>query len=186
MRLIAEDGHQLGIVPLAEALRQAKEAGRDLVQVASEADPPVCRILDFGKFKYRQKKRLHQTHHHTRQTKEIRLHPKTGTHDVEYRLEHAREFLEAGHKVLVSIFFKGREMAHRELGEQQVNHFAQALGDIAKVEQSLKMEKRRMNILLAPKIKGGVRPPRKAETDAKTENTQRDTQAGESDRDGQD
>ncbi len=152
IRLIALDGQQVGVVRLEEGLRMAKEAGLDLVEVAGESEPPVCKILDYGKHKYRQKKRQHQgKHHRGSQIKEIRLHPKTSTHDVGYRVAHAREFLAEGYRVQVNVMFKGREMVHTELGRGMIERFVSELEDVAKVEQMPKMEGRKMLVILMPK-----------------------------------
>ena len=152
IRLIAADGQQVGLVRMEEGLRMAKEAGLDLVEVAGDSEPPVCKILDYGKYKYRQKKRQHQgKHHRGSQIKEIRLHPKTSTHDVGYRVAHAREFLDEGYRVQVNVMFKGREMVHTELGRGMIERFVSELEDIAKVEQMPKMEGRKMLVILMPK-----------------------------------
>ena len=150
IRLVDESGEQVGLVPLEEGLRMAKEADKDLVEVAPDADPPVCRLLDYGKYKYRQKKRQHHKQHSS-QIKEIRLHPKTGQHDIDYRLAHAQQFLEEGHRVLVTVFFKGREMVHIDIGREMLAKFAEPLAEVAKVEQMPKMEGRKMCLTLAPR-----------------------------------
>jgi len=131
----------------------AREAGIDLVEVAPQAKPPVCRLMDFGKFKYRQRKRTHQakTQHHRVHTKEIRLHPKTGDHDLDVKARHALKRLALGDKIQVNVFFKGREMAHRELGHEVLSKFAGFLQDAVKVEQEPRIEGRRMTMILAPK-----------------------------------
>jgi len=153
VRLIAEDGAQVGIVPIDEARSAAERAGIDLVLVSPDADPPVCKLMDYGKYKYKQKRRGHQAKakSHVTHIKEIRLHPKTGQHDINYRLEHAREFLARGDKVLVTVRFSGREMAHLEAGEQLLQRVAQQIEDAAKVESPPKREGRRMTMMLAPK-----------------------------------
>jgi translation initiation factor IF-3 len=109
--------------------------------------------MDYGKYKYRQRKRSHQakTHHHRVHTKEIRLHPKTGDHDLEVKARHARKLLTLGDKIQVNVFFKGREMAHRELGHEVLTKFSAQLGDVMKVEREPKIEGRRMTMVLAPK-----------------------------------
>jgi len=131
----------------------AREAKLDLVEVAPQATPPVCRLLDYGKYKYRQKKRAHQAkaHHHRVHTKEIRLHPKTGDHDLEVKARHAHKLLGLGDKIQVNVFFKGREMAHRELGYQVLKKFAAHLEDVAKIERDSRVEGRRMTMVLVPK-----------------------------------
>ena len=153
MRLIDAEGEQLGIVPKEEALRTASDASLDLVEVAPQADPPVCRIMDYGKFKYKQKKKTHQSgpKQHVSQVKEIRLRPKTDTHDVDVKMQRARRFLERGDKVFVNMLFRGREMAHRELGQAMLQKFAADLEDLAKVENPPRMERNKMNMLLAHK-----------------------------------
>ncbi len=130
----------------------AKQREIDLVEVAPQARPPVCRLMDYGKYKYKQKKRQHGgKHKHQPQLKEIRLRPNTGEHDVEIKLKHAREFLDKKDKVSVSMRFRGREMAHTDLGRDLMMHFAEQLQDIAKVESHPRQEGRRMTMLLAPK-----------------------------------
>jgi translation initiation factor IF-3 len=153
VRLINENGDQLGIKALDDAKQIAREAKLDLVEVAPQAEPPVCKLMDFGKFKYAQKKRMHdaRAHHHRQQTKEVRLHPKTQDHDLEFKANHARKLVALGDKIQVNVFFKGREMAHRELGYAVLEKFASYLEDITKVEREAKMEGRRMVMILAPK-----------------------------------
>ncbi len=131
----------------------ARESGIDLVEVAPQAKPPVCRLMDYGKFKYRQRKRTHQAkaQHHRIHTKEIRLHPKTGDHDLEVKARHALKLLSLGDKIQVNVFFKGREMAHRELGHGVLTKFTGFLQDAVKVEQEARIEGRRMTMTLAPK-----------------------------------
>ena len=137
---------------MSEALATAQAASMDLVQVMGDGDPPVCKLMDYGKYKYKQKKRQHGgKHKHQPQLKEIRLRPNTGEHDVEIKLKHAREFLEKKDKVSVSMRFRGREMAHTDLGRDLMMHFAEQLQDMAKVESHPRQEGRRMTMLLAPK-----------------------------------
>jgi translation initiation factor IF-3 len=147
------EGEQLGIKSLGEALSLAREATVDLVEVAPQAVPPVCKLMDYGKYKYRLSKRSHEAkvHHHRVQTKEIRLHPKTGDHDLEVKARQARKLISVGDKVQVNVFFKGREMAHRELGMEVLNKFAAQLEDIVKVETSARQEGRRMTMTVVPK-----------------------------------
>jgi len=153
VRLIGQEGEQLGIKSLGDALGIARAAAIDLVEVAPQATPPVCRLMDYGKYKYRQKKRAHQARaaHHRIHTKEIRLHPKTSDHDLEVKARHARELLALGDKIQVNVFFKGREMAHRELGQEVINKFAALLADITKVERPAHSEGRRITMVLVPK-----------------------------------
>lgn len=153
MRLIGVEGEQLGIKSLGEAMSVAREKGLDLVEVAPQAVPPVCKLMDYGKYKYRLKKRAHQAkaHHHRVHTKEIRLHPKTSDHDLEVKARHARKLLMLGDKIQVNVFFKGREMAHRELGQEVLAKFTGFLQDVVKVEQEARMEGRRITMVLVPK-----------------------------------
>ena len=131
----------------------AKETQMDLVEVDPASEPPVCRVMDFGRFKYKQRKKLQQSRSktHPRLLKEIRLHPKTEDHDLTYRIEHARDFLKHGHRVQVNMFFKGRELAHVDLGRQLLVTFVEALADVSKVDRPPKLEGRKMGILLVPK-----------------------------------
>jgi len=153
VRLISEDGEQLGIKSLGDAMAVARERHIDLVEVAPHASPPVCRLMDYGKYKYRQRKKSHdaKAHHHRVHTKEIRLHPKTHDHDLDFKARHARKLLALGDKIQVNVFFKGREMAHRELGYDVLSRFSARLEDVAKVEQDSRVEGRRMTMVLAPR-----------------------------------
>ena len=151
VRLIDEKGEQIGIVPTADAMRRAEEAGLDLVEVSPTARPPVCRILDFGKFKYAQKKKERGTHRAGSQLKELRVRPAIDKHDLEYRLEAGRKFLDQGHKVQVVCIFRGRQMAHPEHGYQVMKVVAETLADVSKIEMTPKLMGRRMTMLLAHK-----------------------------------
>jgi translation initiation factor IF-3 len=151
VRLIGEETEQLGIQPIEEARRLADEAGADLVLVSPDADPPVARIMDYGKFKYEQKKRQHDHHKHQPQVKELRLRPKTEEHDLLVRVRKAREFLERGDRVLVNVRFRGREMTHTELGFGVLEKFVAALQDIAKMERSPMMQGRQISVTLVKK-----------------------------------
>ena len=151
MRVIGADGSQLGIIPTDDALRAAREAELDLVEVAPNERPPVCRIMDFGKFKYQQKKRHHRGHSHQSKIKEIRVRPKTGEHDIEVKLNRARVFLEHKDKVIVSVIFRGREMAHIEEGTRVIRQVIAGLSDIGKVESPPNQQGRRIVCILIPK-----------------------------------
>ncbi len=151
VRLIGEAGEQLGIQPIEEARRLSEEAGLDLVLVSPEADPPVAKIIDYGKYKYEQKKRQQVHHHHAPQIKELRLRPKTEEHDLLVRVKQARGFIERGDRVIVNVFFRGREMAHSELGMAVLERFVSELRDIAKPERSPAMEGRRIGVVLVKK-----------------------------------
>jgi len=145
----------VGIVELNEALDRAREAGLDLVEVAPTSAPPVCRIMDYGKWLYQQKRRIREAHkkdqRHVTALKEIRLRPETDKHDLEIKLNHAREFLQKGHKVQFTVFFRGRQMLHTEHGYAMLEQIIESLQDLAKVERSTKMAGRRMTLLLVPK-----------------------------------
>jgi translation initiation factor IF-3 len=151
VRLIDEKGEQLGIVPTIEAMKRAEEAGLDLVEVSPTARPPVCRILDFGKFKYAQRKKERGSHKPASGLKELRVRPAIDKHDLEYRLEAGRKFLEQGHKVQVVCIFRGRQMAHPEHGYAVMKTVAETLSDISKIESPARLMGRRMTMLLAHK-----------------------------------
>ncbi len=153
VRLIDANGDQVGIVPTMDAMRRAAEASLDLVEVAPDARPPVCKIMDYGRYKYEQKKKHHKpgTKAHAARLKEVRLRPKTDVHDYNVKLKRARKFLEQGDKVQLVLMFRGREMAHQDRGRALLERMCNDLEDIAKVERSGKMEGRRMTLLLTHK-----------------------------------
>lgn len=152
VRLIDSDGTQVGIISTNEALRQAEEKELDLVEIAPQAKPPVCKIIDYGKFQYEQQKKekLQKKKQQTIVLKEIRLHPNTDTHDIEFKARHARGFLDDGNKVKISVIFKGRELAFKDKGRELLEHFIEKLDDIAKKEQDIKFEGRTMHAIVAP------------------------------------
>jgi translation initiation factor IF-3 len=152
VRLVDDNGAVL-IIPIEEARRSADERGLDLVEVAPDADPPVCRLMDFGKFKYEQNKKARDAvrKHHVQKVKEIRLTPKTEEHDVETKIRHSRDFILHGDKVMVNMFFKGREIVHQEFGRTTMEKFIKALEDITKVEKPPKLEGHRLSLTLMPK-----------------------------------
>jgi len=150
IRVIGADGSQLGVIPTEDALQQARKAGLDLVEVAPNSDPPVCRIMDYGKFKYQQKKRHQKAQHHTK-IKEIRVRPKTGEHDINVKVNHAREFLEKKDKVIVTVIYRGREMAHTEEGRRVLDQVLEQLADVGKVESPAKQFGKRLSCTLSPK-----------------------------------
>ncbi len=151
VRVIAADGAQLGIITTEEAMAQARNAGLDLVEVAPTERPPVCRIMDYGKFKYQQKKRQHKSHSHQTKIKEIRVRPKTGEHDINVKVNRARDFLEHKNKVIVTVMFRGREMAHIQEGRRVIDGILAQLEEISKVESPPRQHGRRMICTLAPK-----------------------------------
>ncbi len=148
--MIDENGAQIGVISKEDAIAKAKGVELDLVEVAPEATPPVCRIMNYGKFKYKQKKKSHQKQHVV-QLKELRLRPKTGDHDIQTKIRQARKFLENKDRVLINMMFKGRERAHAELGDEILKQIAAALEDIAKVEKDKIADDRRMGMILSPK-----------------------------------
>lgn len=134
VRLISEDGEQVGVVRRDDALARAREAGMDLVEVAPNERPPVCRIMDYGKFKYTQRKRGQKSHTQQMKTKEVRVRPRTGEHDLQVKINRARQFLEHRNKVVVSVLFRGRELAHIEEGTRVLDQVLEQLQDVGKVD----------------------------------------------------
>jgi translation initiation factor IF-3 len=151
---VGQDSKQVGIVSTDEALRMAAEAGLDLVEVAPTEKPPVCRIMDYGKWKYLQKQKAKQHHAHETQLKEIRIRPKTDTHDRLVKINRARGFLENNDKVQFTMLFRGRERVHQDVGQRAFGEILEILSDIAKIEREVKMEGRRMTMVLAPAKSG--------------------------------
>lgn len=151
IRVIADDGTQLGVISTDEALQKARDAGLDLVEVAPTEKPPVCRIMDFGKFKYQQKKRQHKGHTHHSKNKEVRLRPKIGDHDFMTKVNRARKFLQEKDKVVFSVVFRGRENAHVDEGYKLVQKLINELADISKLEQNPQMHGKRIVVIFAPK-----------------------------------
>lgn len=149
--MIDQDQNQIGIIPVNEAMNMARQAGLDLVEVSPMERPPVCRIMDYGKFKYERKKRQKQAAGgHVVVLKEIRLRPKTDTHDRLIKMNRAKTFLTEGHKVQFTMLFRGRERAHRDRAVAAFNHIISEFGDAIKVERYPKMEGRRMTMVVAP------------------------------------
>ncbi|RJO66205.1 MAG: translation initiation factor IF-3 [Myxococcales bacterium] len=153
VRVITDEGDQLGVLKIEEALDKATEMGRDLVEVSPTADPPVCRIMDYGKFKYQQAKKRQEAK--KRQTviliKEVKLRPKTEAHDVETKLKHVMRFLDEGNKVKISVVFRGREITHPELGLSVLRDIVVRIGDTAIIEVEPRLEGRAMTMMVAPK-----------------------------------
>jgi len=152
IRLIGANGEQLGVVPTSQALDLAREANLDLVEVAAQERPPVCKIMDFGKFRYQQSRKGTKTKTHQQKLKEIRVRPKTGEHDIDTKINQARKFLEHKDKVQLNVLFRGRELQHIEEGQRIILHMIEKLADIAKIEQQPRMEGKRMVAMLAPKV----------------------------------
>ncbi len=180
LRVVDAQGGALGVLPRREALRIALERELDLVEIAPQANPPVCKIIDYGKFIYEQTKREKQQKkaqsHST--LKEVRFKAGTDTHDFDFKTRHAREFLEEGHKVKATVMFKGREILHKELGEELLQRFIDALADVAKIDQPMRMEGRFLGVMLAPDIKKPVKKkePKPAEAGDGTAPTQEPAQ----------
>jgi translation initiation factor IF-3 len=180
VKVVDENGVMLGEMPTLQAVQIARERGFDLVEVAGEARPPVCKLLDYGKYKYEQKKKTHKSkaHQHIQKVKEIRLRPLTDDHDLETKLKKAFQFLEEGDKVLVTIFFRGREQAHKEHGREMMGRIKKYLDEVGKVEHDLSMTGPRMQITLMPKP--GYKPKTApGEKDAETPAAPKDGAAAE-------
>jgi translation initiation factor IF-3 len=150
VRVISGDGEQLGIMSIEEALRKAEDQGLDLVEVAAVSRPPVCRIMDYGKFKYSQKKKQKGTRQASQQMKEVKLRPKTEEHDYQVKLKHVTRFLTEGHKVKITVRFRGREMAHKDIGLEMLNRISKDAGDLAVMAAPPLMEGRMLQMVLAP------------------------------------
>lgn len=159
IRVIDEEGNQLGVMPPFEALRKARELGLDLVEISPSAVPPVCKIMDYGRYLYQQNKKDHEARKHAKRTqlKEVKFRPSTAEHDYQVRLQQIRRFLDEGHKVKAMIFHRGREMAHQEVGRAKMARLLRDVGDFALVEISPRMEANILMALLAPK-KGVPKP----------------------------
>lgn len=153
IRLIGDDGEQLGIMPAKDALKMAKEAGLDLVKIAPTAKPPVCKIVDYGKYRYEQARREKEARkkQKTTEVKEIQLTPNIDVNDLNTKANQARKFLEKGNKVKVALRFRGREMAHMATGKEVMDTFFEKVSDVAVVEKPAKLEGRSMIMVLAEK-----------------------------------
>lgn len=153
--MIDEEGAQLGIMTPRDALREAESHGFDLVEVAPKATPPVCRIMDYGKYRYEQKRRARESrkHQHTVSVKEIKYRPKIDKHDFDFKTNHVREFLAEGNKVRITIMFRGREMAHQEFGREIIQRVVEATSDLCVGDHDtnqVKLEGRNMSLVLTP------------------------------------
>ncbi len=155
VRVISPEGEQLGIMSTSEALRIAEEQGLDLVEVAPDSRPPVCRIMDYGKYKYTQKKKMQSAKRKaaSQQLKEVKLRPKTEEHDYQVKIKHVHRFLQEGNKVKVTIRFRGREMAHRDIGMAMLNRIIEDAGELATVATAPVMEGRLLHMILSPSQK---------------------------------
>jgi len=162
VRLVDEEGHQAGVVQTRDALQRARDNGMDLIEVAPNAVPPVCRIMDYGKFKYEQAKREKEAHKRSKQAELalIRVRPNIDDHDINVKLKNARRFLEDGDKVRVFVVFRSREFTHPEFGRKLLGRFVEELAETANVEKPIGMEGRQMTLVLVPKPKAA--PPKPA------------------------
>lgn len=153
MRLIGPEGEQFGVLPTSQAMEKARELGLDLVEVAPTERPPVCKLMDYGKFRYQQSKKLAKSGKQpTQKRKEIRLSPMTGDHDIDTKLNQAKKFLEQHNKVFLRVRFRGRELQHIDEGRKVMTYLIEHLTELSKVEQSPRMEGKQMTALLAPKV----------------------------------
>ncbi len=155
VRVIDSDGSQIGVIDIKEALRIAEDRGLDLVEVAPNVSPPVCKIMDYGKYLYKQKKKLQESKKKQKniQVKEVKFRPRTDTHDMEYKINNMRKFITQGNRVKCSVFFRGREMLHIDLGKKVIDRVIAAMEDIAEVDGEPKMEGRLLSVYFMPKKK---------------------------------
>lgn len=153
VRVVGPDGEQLGIIPIGEALERAQELNLDLVEVAPNAKPPVCKVMDYGKFRYQQQKRAHEAKKKQTviQVKEVKVRPKIDDHDYQFKLQHVRRFLTGGDKAKISVVFRGREIVHRDLGAKLLDRFIEDSQDLGEVESRPRMEGRSMTVILTAK-----------------------------------
>ena len=165
IRVIGAEGEQLGVMTSEAAMARAEEAGLDLVEVAPGSRPPVCRIMDYGRYKYEQqkKKKAGRTKGHAAALKEVKLRPRTDDHDLDTKLKSARRFLMDGDKVKVTVMYRGREMVHRELGRKQLDRVVETLGPVATVEAPPRMEGRFLSMILVPNREGVADAKRREE-----------------------
>lgn len=161
VRVIGANGEQVGIIALYEALRLAEDAELDLVEVVPNSNPPVCKVMNFGKFRYDQTKREKESKktQHQIKVKEVKIKPNIGTHDFETKLRHARQFLEEGDKVKITCTFRGREMMHPEFGEKLISQMIEKLSDIAQSEATPKLLGKMLTVVLAPSTKKKIAKP---------------------------
>jgi translation initiation factor IF-3 len=180
IRVIGSDGEQLGVMTAEDALARAVDEGLDLVEVAPGSAPPVCRIMDYGRYKYEQKKKAGKGKGHAASLKEIKLRPRTDDHDLVTKLKKVRRFLMEGDKVKVTVMYRGREMVHRQLGRQQLDRVTEMLGPVATVENPPRMEGRFLSMILVPNREGVAEARKKeeqAEREAKAEEVEQEAKA---------
>jgi translation initiation factor IF-3 len=177
VRVISQTGEQIGVLSLYEALAMAEQDGLDLVEISPGASPPVCKIINYGKFRYDQTKREKESKksQHQVKIKEVKLKPNIDDHDFETKVRHARDFIVKGNKVKVSCVFRGREMAHPEIGQRLIEKFGDDLADIASVESAAKMFGRMLTVVLAPGARKKKEEPRQGQDPSSSEMNQTDT-----------
>lgn len=165
LRVVDEDGGQLGVMSKDKALRMAEERELDLVEIAPQATPPVAKIIDYGKFQYEQQKRekLQKKQQQSQQMKEIRFKWRTDTHDFNFKVRHAREFIEEGSKVKASVMFRGREITHQDIGKELLERFITEVQDIAKVDQLIQSEGKTLSVVIAPDKTKKKKKPEKSD-----------------------
>ena len=179
--VIGDDGEPLGVIPTDEAIRMAEDQDLDLVEVAPNSNPPVCRIMDYGKHKYKASKKAHEAKKNQKvvHVKEVKFRPNTDQHDFDFKMKHVHRFLENGDKAKVVIFFKGREIVHREFGQKVLERVAEQTEDIAIIEQSAKQEGRTLVMVLAPKnTKSKKGAPQKSSKPAVEKAVEEDQESG--------
>ena len=179
--VIGDDGEPLGVIPTDEAIRMAEDQDLDLVEVAPNSNPPVCRIMDYGKHKYKASKKAHEAKKNQKvaHIKEVKFRPNTDQHDFDFKMKHVQRFLENGDKAKVVIFFKGREIVHREFGQKVLERVAEQTEDIAIIEQSAKQEGRTLVMVLAPKnTKSKKGAPQKSSKPAVEKAVEEDQESG--------
>ncbi|MBW2398421.1 MAG: translation initiation factor IF-3 [Deltaproteobacteria bacterium] len=167
IRVISEDGEQLGVMTPEAAIARAEDVGLDVVEVAPNSKPPVCRIMDYGKYKYEQKKKAGKGKGHAASLKEVKLRPRTDDHDLAFKLKNARRFLMDGDKVKITVMYRGREMVHRQLGREQLNRVVAMLGSMASVENPPRMEGRFLSMILVPNREAIAEIVKQQEAEAK-------------------
>jgi translation initiation factor IF-3 len=183
VRLIGVDGEQIGIVPTTEALQRAQDQALDLVEVAPNSRPPVCRIMDYGKYKYEMSKkdRAAKKKQHSAQLKEMRYRPKIDEHDYQFKTNHVRSFLESGSKVRAYVMFRGREMAHVEFGRKILTRLAEEMSDIAHVDVDPNMEGNRMTMIMSPTSETIKKAAEQKAAEQKAKSEKQDKDAGAED-----
>ena len=169
VRVIGADGEQLGVMSSDEARQRADEAGLDLVEVAAASSPPVCRIMDYGRYKYEQKKKSGKSKGHAASLKEVKLRPRTDDHDLGFKLKNIRRFLMEGDKVKVTVMYRGRELVHREIGRRQLDRVVEMLGSLGAVENPPRMEGRFLSMILVPNREAVAEAKRAAQAEARRE-----------------